>query len=83
MPVVVLLYESYATQTWVSPEYLSRFVAFPIFTHNLHVRGRKRNVIEEASYWGEYLWNYQHWMRRSLLYVVSGLAGMLLLVKHI
>ncbi len=82
LPVVALIYETYNTQVVVSPEYLGRFTMFPILAGNMHWRGRKRRTFEIMSYWGENLWFWQHWVRRSLIYIITSLAGAYVFVNY-
>jgi hypothetical protein len=74
LPVLLILFESYNNNTPPSPEYTSRFAGVvPPF--NMTFRGLPRKLTETLNYWGASMWYWQHWIRKSLAYVVLIAAG--------
>jgi hypothetical protein len=75
IPLIVFIYESYNQQTVPSPEYMSRF-AF-ILPHNMAHRSMDRPLMEKVKFWGNDMWMWQHWIRKSLWYLAATLTVIL------
>lgn len=69
LPVIVYIYESYNQQTSPTPEYTARFTM--VHPHNMGHRGMDRPLMEKVKFWGKDMWMWQHWIRKSLWYIVA------------
>jgi hypothetical protein len=77
LPILMIFYESYNNNTTNSPEYTSRFT-FVIPPFNMSSRGLPRRLMETVNYWGTNMWLWQHWIRKSLGYIVFLLTALAL-----
>lgn len=73
IPVFIFIYESYLQQTVPSPEYMSRFTLF-IANNNMGHRGMDRPLMEKVKFWGNDMWMWQHWIRKSMYYIMATLG---------
>jgi hypothetical protein len=75
LPVFMILMESYNNNTPPSPEYTSRFAGV-VPPYNSTMRGLPRKLADTLNYWGSNMWFWQHWIRKSLAYLILIGAGL-------
>lgn len=69
LTLVVYSFECYYNQSCPSPEYQSA-ITLNAFTHNYAERSIDKNLMEKVNYWGHSLWLWQHWVRKTLFYLL-------------
>lgn len=80
LPLLLLVFENYHTQTASSGSYIARTGIF-VPTGNMTEKGLPRRHIEKLLYWGSDLWYHQHWYRKGLFYVSILMGGLLMRVN--
>lgn len=67
IPFVLMLMETYNTQSTMTPEYQSKFSLW-VPLNNMLNRGYDRPMAKKILYWGSDMWLWQHWVRKGLVY---------------
>jgi hypothetical protein len=80
LPILLLVFENYHTQTASSGSYLARTGIF-VPSGNMTEKGLPRRHIEKLLYWGTDMWYHQHWYRKGLLYTTVLMVGLVIKVN--